>query len=328
MNTLAKKYWIQGDSLKSHFCFGFSGRNKPWENFFTTENPYGYDIQKDYHVQPVELIYRMMKENDPFHTSWYDIHINAWMKFLMDNYYYNYRDLETIIAKKYLAMGRFEEAVEKISSHYNNDDYYNRDADITQKFLADPFLIHIKDCHDCDYMIKNKTVYTLRSFAKKMIELKKLSELEKDNEKLSEYYFQLANGYYNITFYGNSWIAPSFNTRGMLNSYFVEGENFDFYDCSKAEKYYLLAAKKTKNKEFAAKCYFMAAKCEQNTFYNTEHPEIYWPYMKKIDSKESIKNEKYRTYFVILKDEYSNTEFYQQALKECKYFNNFVNENK
>lgn len=324
MNTLAKKYWAQGDTLKSHFCFGISGKNKPWEDFFTTLSPFRYDLSLDYHKQPVEQIYRAIKEYEP----WYRKETTEWMRFLIENYYYSIKELDYILAKKYIAKGMFEEAIEKLKSHINNEDYYHPNVDETQKFMADPFIIHINDCHDCDFMLTKDTVYTLLSFSRKMIELKKLPESEKDNQKTAEYYFLLVNGYYNITYYGNSWMVSCFNTRGKLTSYYVGGENFDLYDCSRAEEYYLKAAKTTPDKEFAAECYFMASKCEQNRFYNEEHPETYkWYSNKKLIDKETIKFENYKTYFEKMANDYSNTKFYTEALKECKYFNYFATKN-
>jgi hypothetical protein len=151
-----------------------------------------------------------------------------------------------------------------------------------------------------------------------------LAENEKDNNKSAQYYFELANGYYNITFYGNSWMASSFNTRGLLPWGYTKEQNYDFYDCSRAEENYLKAAKKTANKEFAAQCYFMAAKCEQNKFYNNMPWLPYTYYMDTVDKEYLREKMKYKNYFSVLKEKYSQTDFYQEALKECNYFNYFV----
>lgn len=320
MNTLAKQYWNQGDTLKSHLCFGISGKNKPWEEFFTSNSPFRYELASDYHKQPIELIYKTLKDYEP----WYQEETSEWMKFLIENYYYTLKELDLILAKKYIAKGMFEEASEKLKSQKDEWDYYNQKGDGTQLFMANPFIIHINDCHDCDFMLKKDTVYTLLSFSKKMIELKYLAETTADKEKSANYYFMLANGYYNITYYGNSWMVSCFNTRGELSHFYTEGENYDLYDCSRAETYYLKAAKKTTNKEFAAKCYFMAAKCEQNKFYNNERSISEYSTKEDYDRLLKIKTENYKTYFKELANNYSDTGFFKEALKECKYFNYFV----
>jgi hypothetical protein len=320
INTLAKQYWIQGDTLKSHLCFGISGKNKPWEDFFTSDSPFRYELALDYHKQPIEMIYMALKDYEP----WYREETSEWMKFLIENYYYTLKELDLILAKKYIAKGLFEKATEKLKSQINNETRYRPNIDETQQFLANPFIIHIKDCHDCDFMQRQDTVYTLLSFSKKMIELKYLAETTADKEKSANYYYLLANGYYNITYYGNSWMVSCFNTRGELNHFYTEDENYDLYDCSRAEENYLKAAQKTSNDEFAAKCYFMSAKCEQNKFYNNERSISEYSTKEDYDRLLKIKFENYKTYFKKLTNNYSDTDFFKEALKECKYFNYFV----
>jgi len=323
INTLAKQYWYQGDTLKSHLCFGISGKKKPWEDFFTSDNPFRYELTSDYHKQPIELIYKTLKDYEP----WDREEITDWMKFLIENYYYTLKELDLILAKKYITKGMFEEAIEKLKSQKDEWDYFNQKGDGTQTFMANPFIIHINDCHDCDFMLKKDTVYSLLSFSKKMIELKYLAETTADKEKSANYYFLLANGYYNLTYYGNSWMISCFNTRGELPNFYIEGENYDLYDCSRAEQNYLKAAQKTQNKEFEARCYFMAAKCEQNKFYNNERLISEYRSKENYDRLLKIKTENYKTYFKKLVNNYSDTKFFKEALKECKYFNYFVTNN-
>ena len=323
MNTLAKHYWVQGDTIKSHLCFGISGINKPWEKFFTSDNPANYDLSLDYHLQPLEKIYRTIQEND----GWDGDNKSDWTKFLVDNYYYTLKSLDIILAKKYIAKGLFNEAVEKLKSQKDEWDYFGTKGDGTELFIADPFTIHINDCHDCDFIAEKKTSYTLLGFCKRMIELKQLAAKESNPENSARLYFELANGYYNITFYGNSWMASCFNSRGELSWGYSEGQNYDLYDCSRAEENYVLAAKRTNDKEFSAMCYFMAAKCEQNTFYNNEDPGNEYYFYRDYDKLETIKFDKYKTYFKYLVNNYSDTKFIKEALKECKYFNYFVTNN-
>ena len=77
----------------------------------------------------------------------------------------------------------------------------------------------------------------------------------------------------------------------------------------------------TKDRELAAKACFMAAKCEQNKFYNLAYDRG-----KLYNQHDEFKNEKniYRNYFRKPTDNYSDTGFYKEALEECMYFNDFV----
>ncbi len=133
----------------------------------------------------------------------------------------------------------------------------------------------------------------------------------------------MANGLYNITLFGNCWDAVSYY-KDFDDWGYKKRKDIELYDCSEAQQYYLKAMNLTKDAEFAAKCCFMASKCEQNSFYNDLgsgqikiSSDNYW---KNYDKAKL----NYRKYFYILHDKYSNTEFYKEALKECKYFNEFI----
>ena len=79
-----------------------------------------------------------------------------------------------------------------------------------------------------------------------------------------------------------------------------------------------------KDKEFAAKCCFMASKCEQNTFYNKVKQDGISVY----DTTKyfAIKSQ-YRNLFREMKDKYAGTQIYKEAIEECKYFDEFVKSN-
>lgn len=66
--------------------------------------------------------------------------------FLLQNYKYNISDLLEIQGTKFLAQFNFEEAIQKFESMKSS----------TISLPADPFLIHIKDCHDCDFYCQKK----------------------------------------------------------------------------------------------------------------------------------------------------------------------------
>ena len=59
----------------------------------------------------------------------------------------------------------------------------------------------------------------------------------------------------------------------------------------------------------------MAAKCEQNKYYLSHDYE---------EGNANGRKGKYRTFFHKIKSDYSNTQYYKQAIKECGYFKYFV----
>lgn len=164
--------------------------------------------------------------------------------------------------------------------------------------LGNPFNIHIKDCHDCDHEAPQKVAYTSKLFIQKMTEIKQTAETKP--AEAAQNYFLLANGFYNMTYYGNARLFYE-------NPVVMESD----MTCDLALKYYLLAYDKSTDREFKTKCLFMAAKCEQNTFF--EHkPDTY-----KGDFKAGI-------YFKKIRDDFSDTKYYQEILRECGYFNTYI----
>lgn len=173
--------------------------------------------------------------------------------------------------------------------------------------LGNPFTIHIKDCHDCDHQAIQKTKYTNLSFIEKMKEMKSLAQ-SKPSES-AQNYFLIANGFYNMTYFGNARLFYENSVDNTVNDY--EHKLVPEEDCTLALKYYLLAKENSTDKEFKAKCTFMAAKCEQNAFFMNP-PKDY-----KGDFKSGI-------YFASLKKEYATTKYYSEIIKECGYFKTYL----
>lgn len=304
MFKLADKYLAQKDTAKYLLCLGqkLSGanQNNTVSQIDYKSNPRAVSLKKL--LGFFQNARYFSRESEYYKVSKYD-------EFLIDNFYYNYKDLSEIDGTVYLANYDFESALSSF--------YYIKDE--LEMLPADPFQMNLKDCHDCDARSLTVKLYTKYSFAKRMLELEKEVKITPQNR--AENYFLLANAYYNLTYFGNSWMIIDF-----YRSYYENYYDPNYLDCSKAEEYYLKAMTVSNKKEFKAKCLFMAAKCEQNRFYIDK--EIYksrdYYYSYDYESNAKIKKENYRMYFKNLKDEYSKTEFYKQALKECKYFNYFV----
>ena len=178
--------------------------------------------------------------------------------------------------------------------------------DIT--LYGNPFTIHIKDCHECDHGAIQKTKYTSVSFIEKMIEMKNTA-IAKPSEA-AQNYFLVANGFYNMTYFGNARYFYENNVSGDLY-YYGRHEMLPEEHCEIALKYYLLAKEKSTDIEFRAKCTFMAAKCEQNLFF-VNIPEDY-----KGDFKAGI-------YFSSLKKDFATTKYYKEIIKECGYFRTYL----
>ncbi|MBB5440684.1 hypothetical protein HDC92_004387 [Pedobacter sp. AK017] len=188
---------------------------------------------------------------------------------------------------------------------------------------SNPFNMRINDCHDCDHALKQpKELYALDV-------LKAMQKMEAEIKTGKNVYnnaFLLANAFYNITFYGNA--RTFFQTR-IMNA---DGATpFDIPEVFKpmllsakiAERYYLLAASAANSKEQKARCIFMASKCERNESYNKGYIN---PDKKDMNYWNSdIEPVFFGGHFAALKNQYKDTRFYQEILKECGYFKSYNN---
>ena len=225
--------------------------------------------------------------------------------YALSEFHYTGFDLVEMQAVDLLYQYKFDEALAK----------YNDDKGAGTEYLnADPFIIHINDNHDSDAIaLKNKTALTKKEFIQKMIELEK--KASKNSKASAQDYFMLANGYYNMSYFGNSRILYETKATHMDAAGFDYGGFNDttlgYMDCRKAMDCYDKAMNLSTDPEFKAKCCFMAAKCEQNYFFCH----------KPKDYKGDFKAGKY---FADLKNFYSETQYYQEAIRECGYFADYT----
>ncbi len=173
---------------------------------------------------------------------------------------------------------------------------------------ANPFEMHIADCHDCDF--KNDTgSYSKLTFVQRMIVLEQ--QAAHPGRDQANAAFLLGNGYYNMTYFGSSWSALTYYRN-------VWGNEYQFYDCSTARRYYEMAAKLSNDKEFKAKCTFMASKCELNAYYQQKG----YGFEEQFAVDPGAKS--FQLNYKLLKDNFADTRYYQEVIKECSYFRAYV----
>lgn len=279
LKRLSEKYKAQGDFVKAQ-CLNYGADEKFFDDDKKASLMIGY----------------MDKQNK-----------TKFDEFVLSGYQYSRNDIFEFQAVNLTLQGKIEEAIQKFEASKGSGN---------TELLGDPFIIHINDCHDCDHALQQKHKYTKLSFLKRIAELKSL--IQNDPKNSSKYYFELANGFYNITYFGNARVFYETNIR-TYGTVFLE---YDFSDkkipilnCKYAEEYYTKAMESSNDSEFKAKCNFMLAKCEQNNFYLT----------KPKDYKGNFKSGKY---FNSLKTSYSSTKYYQEIIKECGYFKTYLSSSK
>lgn len=179
---------------------------------------------------------------------------------------------------------------------------------------GDPFTVEINDFGQANTKGINKL-----QFAQKMA---KLEAKLKQDPKDAKTYFQMATGIYNTSTYSNSWNMISYlwssTDFGRKPMYYYDT---DYIKTSFAKQYYLKARDLSNDAEFKAACTFMAAKCEQK-----EHEAPSYTDYETYDKQE-------KAYLNLLKTNshfeemqaYKGTKFYQRAVNECSYLNDFIN---
>lgn len=131
--------------------------------------------------------------------------------------------------------------------------------------------------------------------------------------------------------FGNELQSPFyFYYKNFTANSYIEPDNFDL-----AINYYKKALLLSNEKENNARILFQMASAEQGKYYQWEanNPfNIKWDdpnYDEKSKQQESFfnqtKNEKFRTYFSLLKTNYSQTTLYKNLQSSCLYFNYYTN---
>ena len=203
--------------------------------------------------------------------------------------------------------------LEKRTKITNGDSYY------PFPLTGNPFTDRIKDYPTMQDSVNS---YDKLQYAQEMASLE--GKIKKDPAHAAQYYYRMANGFYNAATYSSSWYLISYSwasaDEGRRDQYSYDK---DYIRAQTAERYYAKARGLSKDFEFRAKCTFMLAKCRQKQF---KYPRYDYQHYKDIE----LQRDQYLTkniqnpFFKELKMSYSKTHFYKVALGECSYFRDFL----
>lgn len=272
---LSEKYTKQNDLLKAELCFGGQGN-------FSSDDLMEYFEKKDH---------------------------SQFEKYLIDQYPFKLFNIYEQKAIELIYTYDFSAAVKMFEKDIRSGE---------TELYGNPFNIHIVDCHDCDHRAFQKKKYTKYEFAKVMSELIATADSTKDSSVRAEKYFLYANGLYNMTHYGNARVVHETYVSGWNYEYDYYKEDITkeeneqpYYNCTEALKYYQYAAAYATKKEFAAKCTWMCAKCEDN--------------IGEYDAEDTQASDRFTyftagKYFKLMNEKYSDTKYYKEVINECGYF--------
>lgn len=245
-----------------------------------------------------------------------------WETYLVGNISFSKDNVIDMAGTAYLRVHDYANAEKWLSKV--SPAYYKKEP--FQTYLAgNPFADLIYDTHAPTKQDNIK--YTKLSFVQKLKALQQQTVKGSDEEKAKAFY-QMANGFYQMSYWGNSWLLVDYGWRGNdgLTAKQKPGTwEYDYYGVFKAEEYYLKAKELTKDLNFKARCVWMASKCTQKQNIIPTYEAFSNNYDKYDEAvtlyAKTIRKNKYFSAFV---KEYGNTAFYKEAFNSCVYLKDYV----
>ena len=252
-------------------------------------------------------------------SAWQDIFVGIYPYKLADIYesrgiYLFYQD------KIDEAIAEFEKITPFERKEYNweKNTYETKMVDYkTIPLPGNPFNGKIKDCNDCDHVAKQSVKYSSLDLLKKIKEMK---EKISAGEDVYNNALLVGNAFYNASYFGN---ARAFYNNSIINEYgnsiSKEHEKM-LFGMENVKKYYTLAQKAAETNEQKAKMAYMLAKVERNDFYSSSYfiPNEYYS-----GYGNNVMIRKWKG-FDELKNNYSDTKYYQEVIAECGYFRKYL----
>lgn len=219
-------------------------------------------------------------------------------------------DLLDMKGTYHMARGKNEAALEVLKKIPRND---------WDLYLFNPFIERLEPCVHCP-LPDSSAYYNKVEIIQKIFELEYKSK--SDFENGAKYYYQLGTAYYNMSYFGHSWNIMdyyrsganwTYDKDGVFPEYYSPFDNRENHDMTLALEYFEKSRATARDSELAAKAAFMAARCELNMFYTSKGNKYNGNTIPKLPPS-------YQRYYQLLNENYSETNFYQQIIEECKFF--------
>lgn len=276
-------------------------------------------LREQLNGQETEQLIRLMESRS---ASAYD-------QFLLTRTSFNKDDVNDLAGTAWLRQYKFREAEKWFSKVPAS--YYQTESFATY-LAANPFADLLQDTHA---PTSQDTVrYTKLSFTRRMIALEEAFNKESDKERQAKLAYEMAKGYYHMSYWGNSWMLVQYEwSSGEAGQYAwvdtlavaPKGFNPDYYSVQKAREQYGRARSLSADKDFQARCVFMEAKCAQKEMSNIPYFYAYTTNTYPTEMGRWLKEfDKRYGYFSTLKNSYSTIPFYKEAFNTCSYLRDFL----
>ena len=271
--------------------------------------------------------YKNQKQSEAMEQFLLKPNHSAWERLWIDLYEFKLADIYESRGIYLFYQDKMDEALaefEKITPFERKTYNWEKERDETQlvdyrtiPLPGNPFNGKIKDCNDCEHAARQSIKYSSFDLLKKIKEMKAKIAIGEDvyNNALL-----VGNAFYNASYFGN---ARAFYHNSIINEYgnsiSKEHEKM-LYGMGNVKKYYTLAQNAAETSEQKAKIAYMLAKVERNDFYSNTYfiPNEYYS-----GYGNNVMIRKWKG-FEELKNNYSDTKYYQDVIAECGYFRKYL----
>ena len=266
--AVGRELEFKGNTTDAAYMFSKINRDENWENytfwrsrklhqtlFLDFYENYFFYLDAQYSPQEVAALIRESKNNT---TSAFD----QWKK---EEIKKDLPRLYDLLGTKYLRQDKLEPALKAYEQV--NDTLWRSSFYPFRAYLdANPFFTDFYAEHR--HTEADTIRYTKPEIVRKLMYY--LEQIDRSSGKQKAFYsFQVANCYFNMTQYGNSWMMKRYFWTSMATHTGLEDDN-EYFRCKLAQKYYLDAGYYTKSEEISALALRMAGRCEKYRLYD-EH---------------------------------------------------------
>lgn len=309
LRIIGTKFIEQGDAATGGLLYLKSDlKAELYENFV---NDYDFYENEKYYYSYIGYFDRLASEQDMMNL----IHLiekkkkTSFEKYIIEGTTTRvdvYRDLYGTIAFRNNHLQTAYETFSKISPKFWSNHY-----DYFQYLDSDPFFPSILN------QSYNNYKFNKPNFIKTLINL--------ESKQTAESYLKLGHAYFNISYWGNSWMMVSYDWSVNMDDYYLDAiygrsglklkesyQSGNYLNCNLAKDYYKKALALSNNKEDKALAALMIFECE------------YYQYCKTINAYDVLNPIKFRPgrEIIAFNSMYKNTEIYR--LYSCPLTESFI----
>lgn len=321
--VLAPRYFAQGDLSKTALCFGVANLphmpelKDPDQYFYPGYATQGIEYVRDhFSTEQAIRLYHFLNGKG----------LTSFEKYLVEKSSFDQDDVADFIGTSHLRDHEWKNAVEWLEraerKEHLIDFAYNQQSYEYDSVFVNPFHDYLNDWQRYEKPLT--APMDKAELAQKMINLEYQFDTTSNKAQKGKTAYLLGSAYYNLSYYGNSWMAVDYGRSTYLwNNGKQTGWRKEYFEVQKARKYYQLAYELSSgNKEFQAAAYFLVAKCAQRQIPRPDFNYDNWKASEKAEkdfTKKFINN----PLFPQFKKEFGQTKFYRYTLSRCSYLSDF-----